>query len=52
LITDPGRRYQRLAYGYAAAVALLMGTFLLAIPVQLSDSFTEFISVHGTRCRR
>ena len=24
-----------------------MGTFLLAIPVQLSDSFTEFISVHG-----
>ena len=47
LITDPGRRYQRVAYGYAAAVALLMGTFLLAIPVQLSDSFTEFISVHG-----
>jgi hypothetical protein len=24
-----------------------MGTCLLAIPVQLSDSFTEFISVHG-----
>ena len=24
-----------------------MGAFLLAIPVQLSDSFTEFISVHG-----
>src|SRR5262245_9982185 len=24
-----------------------MATFLLAIPVQLSDSFTEFISVHG-----
>jgi hypothetical protein len=24
-----------------------MGTFLLAIPVQLSDSFTEFISVNG-----
>ena len=24
-----------------------MGTFLLAIPVQLSDSFTEFISVDG-----
>ena len=47
LITDPGRRYQRVAYGYAVAVALLMGTFLLAIPVQLSDSFTEFISVHG-----
>ena len=47
LITDPGRRYQRIAYGYAAAVALLMGTFLLAIPVQLSDSFSEFISVHG-----
>jgi len=47
LITDPGRRYQQVAYGYAAAVALLMATFLLAIPVQLSDSFTEFISVHG-----
>ena len=47
LITDPGRHYQRLAYGYAAAMALLMGTFLLAIPVQLSDSFTEFISVHA-----
>jgi hypothetical protein len=47
LITDPGRHYQRVAYGYAAAMALLMGTFLLAIPVQLSDSFTEFISVHG-----
>jgi len=47
LITDPGRRYQRVAYGYAAAVALLMAAFLLAIPVQLSDSFTEFISVHG-----
>jgi hypothetical protein len=24
-----------------------MGAFLLAIPVQLSDSFTEFLSVHG-----
>ena len=47
MITDPGRRYQRVAYGYAAAVALLMAAFLLAIPVQLSDSFTEFISVHG-----
>ena len=47
MITDPGRRYHRVAYGYAAAVALLMATFLLAIPVQLSDSFAEFISVHG-----
>jgi hypothetical protein len=47
LITDTGRRHQRLAYGYATVVALLMGTFLLAIPVQLSDSFTEFISIHG-----
>ena len=47
MITDSGRRYQRLAYGYAAAVAVLMGSFLLAIPVQLSDSFTEFLSVHG-----
>jgi hypothetical protein len=28
-------------------VALLMSTFLLAIPVQLSDSLTEFVSVHG-----
>ena len=47
MITDPGRRYQQVAYGYAAAVALLMAAFLLAIPVQLSDSFTEFIAVHG-----
>ena len=47
MITDPGRRYERVAYGYAAAMASLMATFLLAIPVQLSDSFTEFISVHG-----
>jgi len=43
LITDPRRRYQQVAYGYAAAVAFLMAAFLLAIPVQLSDSFTEFI---------
>jgi hypothetical protein len=28
-------------------VALLMSAFLLAIPVQLSDSLTEFVSVHG-----
>lgn len=47
MITDPARHYQRLAYGYAAAVAVLMGTFLLGIPVQLSDSFTEFTSVRG-----
>jgi hypothetical protein len=46
LSTDTGP-YQSLAYGYAVVVALVMGTFLLAIPVQLSDSFTEFISVHG-----
>ena len=47
MIRDTGRRYQRLAYGYAAAVAVLTGTFLVEIPVQLSDSFTEFTSVHG-----
>jgi hypothetical protein len=36
-----------LAYAYAAAVAAVISTFLLAIPVQLSDSFTEFTSVEG-----
>src|SRR5215216_2854289 len=47
LITDPGRRFHALAYAYAAGVALVMGVVLLGIPVQLSDSFTEFTAVHG-----
>jgi hypothetical protein len=36
-----------LAYACALAVGVLMGVFLLDIPVQLSDSFTEFTAVHG-----
>jgi len=36
-----------LAYAYAAAVAVVISTFVLTIPVQLSDSFTEFTSVEG-----
>jgi hypothetical protein len=47
LSTDSGRRYHRLACAYAAGVAVVMGTLLLEIPVQLSDSFTEFTAVHG-----
>ncbi|HTI41903.1 MAG TPA: hypothetical protein VL693_08770 [Vicinamibacterales bacterium] len=42
-----GLRYHRLAYVYASAVAVMMGTLLLGIPVQLSDSFTEFTAMHG-----
>ena len=45
--TDSGRHYHRLAYAYAAGVAVVMGTLLLEIPVQLSDSFTEFTAAHG-----
>lgn len=37
----------RLAYAVALAVGLLMGVFLLEIPVQLSDSFTEFTAIEG-----
>jgi hypothetical protein len=47
LRTDAASRYQRLAYAYAAGVGVVMGAWLLAIPVQLSDSFTEFTAVHG-----
>jgi hypothetical protein len=52
LNTEPGPRYQRLAYAYASGVALVMGTLLLGIPVQLSDSFTEFTAVHDQPLRR
>ena len=47
MITESDRYYHRLAFAYAAAVAVVMGTLLLEIPVQLSDSFTEFTAVHG-----
>src|SRR5258705_558755 len=36
-----------LAYACALAAGVLMGVFLLDIPVQLSDSFTEFTAVQG-----
>ena len=38
---------RRLAYACALAVGLLMSVFLLEIPVQLSDSFTEFTALAG-----
>jgi hypothetical protein len=47
LSTDSGRHYHRFACAYAAGVATVMATLLLQIPVQLSDSFTEFTAVHG-----
>ena len=47
LHTEPGSPYHRLAYAYASGVAVVMGTLLLGIPVQLSDSFTEFTASHG-----
>jgi hypothetical protein len=42
-----GLLWQRVAYGFAVLLGILMGVFLLGIPVQLSDSFTEFTAVHG-----
>jgi hypothetical protein len=39
--------WQRVAYVFALLLGALMGAFLLGIPVQLSDSFTEFTAVHG-----
>ena len=35
------------AYAIGLAAGVLIGVFLLAIPVQLSDSFTEFTAVAG-----
>jgi hypothetical protein len=52
LNTEPGPRYHRLAYAYASGVAVVMGTLLLGIPVQLSDSFTEFTASHGHSVRQ
>ena len=41
------RRPQLIAYGVASAVAALFGIALLRIPIQLSDSFTEFLAMQG-----
>jgi hypothetical protein len=41
----PDRRPELLAYGAAVGVATLFGIALLRIPIQLSDSFTEFLMV-------
>ncbi len=45
-VADP-RRAQRLAYGYACAAGMLTAIFLLRIPIQLSDSFSEFLAMQG-----
>ena len=42
-----GPVWHRAAYLCAGLVGFLMSVCLLGIPVQLSDSFTEFTSVHG-----
>jgi hypothetical protein len=41
-----GFAWHRVAYGLAGLLGVLMSFFLLGIPVQLSDSFTEFTGVH------
>jgi hypothetical protein len=41
------RRPQLMAYGVAAAAAALFGAALLRIPIQLSDSFTEFLTMQA-----
>ena len=41
------RRPQLFAYGTVAAVAALFAIALLRIPIQLSDSFTEFLVMQG-----
>ena len=45
--SGPAIGARRLAYAAALAVGILMGVFLLEIPVQLSDSFTEFTAIEG-----
>ena len=44
---DAARRPLLLAYGAAAGVAALFAVALLRIPIQLSDSFTEFLAMQG-----
>jgi hypothetical protein len=44
---EAARRPLLLAYGAAAGVAALFGLALLRIPIQLSDSFTEFMGMQG-----
>jgi hypothetical protein len=43
---DP-RRAQRLAYAYAGVAGVMMAIFLLRMPIQLTDSFTEFLIMQG-----
>ena len=45
-MTRPRSLWTSAAFALALAVSGLMSVFLLRIPVQLSDSFTEFMSVH------
>jgi hypothetical protein len=42
-----GVRPQALAYGFAVASGVVLAMFLLRIPVQLTDSFTEFPIMQG-----
>lgn len=44
---DAARRPQLIAYGAATGVAALFAVALLRIPIQLSDSFTELLSMQG-----
>lgn len=44
-VPDHGRRWLRWAYVYGAAVALLVGYFLMAIPIQVSDCFPDLVSL-------
>lgn len=45
-MNDPAH-WRRLAYACALAAGALMSVFVLDIPVQLSDSFTEFTGIQG-----
>ena len=40
-------RAQRLAYAYAGIAGVVMAIFLLRMPIQLTDSFTEFLVMRG-----
>jgi hypothetical protein len=45
--TAASKRPQALAIAYGTAVSAVIGILLLRIPIQLSDSFTEFTDVEG-----
>lgn len=40
-----GRDWTRASYAYAALVAISLGYFLLRIPIQISDSFTNILAL-------